>query len=162
MNFMSRLLSGVLLCTALLLTVASLSAEWLIDLCAPLDPYGNRMDLFELQRKGEQLSHEVQVTIERVQTKDTIIEQLVSGEMTLIEAAAWFRSLHEDPRTWHNPRNPRPEHDEGERWCYVVMDYAGTKVQCERSESQADALRQRLEAELQELVECHGAVKLPD
>lgn len=162
MNLMSRLFNGFVLFAALLLSTASLSADWLLDFFTPVDHFGNRLNLFELHRKGQQLTRELQTAWERVQTKSALAEQLQNGERSLFEAAAWFRLLHEDPRSWHDPRRPRPEYDEGERWCRVVIEYATDKVRFDQSDSRANALRQRLEAALQEQLDYHGEVKLPE
>lgn len=162
MDSMSRLLSGFLLFGALLLGLASLSAEWLVEQCAPLDRFGNRISLLEEQRKGERLSRELHETLERIRTKETIIAELASGEMSLFEAAAWFRALYEDVGTWPNPCRPLPAYDEGEGWCRAVIAYAEIHLQDKQSPSQAGTVRQRLEAVLQEQLERHGAVKLPN
>jgi hypothetical protein len=162
MNLMNCMLSGLFVLTALLLTFFSLSAEWLLELYTPTDPFGNCISLLESQRQGEQLSHETQLVVERIHLKDAAVEKLLRGEMTLIEAAAWFRSLHDDTRTWRHPFYPRPEHDDGESWCREVINWAETKMHAEHWASHADAMRQRLEAELQEQLECYGTVILPD
>jgi hypothetical protein len=159
---MSRLLSGFFLLAALLLTFASLSGEWLFELCSPVDQFGNRISLFESRRKGEQLTRQVQSTAERTRMKDTVVESLLLGEMTLFEAAGWFRSLHEDPLSWHHPFRPRPAREDGETWCREVIAWAETKVRFEQSPSRADSLRLCLEDVLRERIESRGSVELTE
>lgn len=162
MNFMSRMLSGFFVVTCLLLTFTSLSAEWLFELGPMTDRFGNRISLLELQRKDEQMSRELHMSIEHLRYKDTVAEALHRGKITLIDAAAMFRSLYEDPKAWHHPRRPRPGREDGEIWCREVIDWTETKVRLEQSPCHADALRRSLEAELQQQLTYHGTVKLPD
>jgi hypothetical protein len=162
MTVLSRLLSGFFLLAALLLTLASLSADWLFEACSPVDQFGRRISLFEAQRKSEELSDEVRSAEERMDAKETATEALLSGKMSLFEAASCFRSLHADPRSWHHPHSLRPLYDDGEAWCREAIDWAETKVRIEQSIGQAKALRKRLEAELREHREYHGTVILPE
>jgi hypothetical protein len=162
MDFMSRMLSGLFIFAALLLTLASLSAEWLFEVCLLTDQHGNRVSVFDLQRKGDQITREVQTSIERLDVKDKAVGALIRGKMTLLEAAALFRSLYEDPKSWHDLRCPRPRREDGENWCRVVIEWTASKLHDEQPSSQTDAVRQRLEAELQRELASHGTVKLPD
>ncbi|HTU20863.1 MAG TPA: hypothetical protein VMG10_22615 [Gemmataceae bacterium] len=162
MNALSRLLSGFLVFTAALLIVISLSVDWLLEQYAPVDSFGNRISLFEAQRKSEQLSREIAASMERIRTKETVVGAVINGEMSLFEAAACFRSLHEDIRTWHDPLYPRPELDDGEKWCRQVINWVATRSRRGPTASQAMAAHQRLEEELREEMQRHGWVKLPD
>jgi hypothetical protein len=162
MDFMSRLLSGLFLFTALLLTLASFSAEWLFEFCAITDQHGNHVSLSDLQRKGDRMTRDVQISLDRLGSKETAVGALIRGEMSLLEAAALFRSLYEDPKAWHHPLLPRPSREDGESWCRVVIEWTESKLRDEQSASQASAVRQRLEAELQSELASHGTVKLPE
>lgn len=162
MSLSSRLLSGLLGGTALLLTFASLSAEWMIEACMVTDSTGQRISLLEAHRKGQRLTREVQEALERGRTKDRIADMTVSGEMSLLEAAAWFRSLHQDPRSWNDFAHPRPGEHEGKAWCLAVIDYVEAKTRYEQSASQAEVVQQRLQAELQAQLDGRADVELPD
>jgi hypothetical protein len=162
MVLVSRLLSSLFVVIALLLTLASLPSEWLLDLCAPTDQFGNRISLIEAQRRGKQLSREVKAAIARLEIKDRITEALMGDKMTLIDAAVCFRSLYEDPKSWHHPYRPRPEPDDAESWCIEVMNWTEMRVRLTHSLDQAEALRQRLEAELQEQMDRYSIVTLPE
>jgi hypothetical protein len=162
MNVMSRLLSGLFVFTALLLTLTSLSVDWLIELYEPTDPFGNRISLIESHRKSEQLSREIALSMERIRAKEKGIQGLLDGQKTLFEVASLFRSLHQDPQTWHDPRHPRPEFEDGESWCRQVIVWVETRLHSRVPSSQGIAVRQQLEAELQKERQRHGKVSLPD
>jgi len=162
MTSLSRTLSGLFLLAVLLLSFASLPAEWMVELCSPTNGVGERISLFKERERGVRLSRELQVEAERTHSKAMIVETLLSGEMTLFEAATQFRSLYEEPQAWQYPNCARPRHDEGERWCQVVIDWAEKNVPARHSPARADALRRRLEQELYEHRKRHGTVKLPD
>ena len=162
MEFISRLLSGLFVLSALLLTLTSLSVDWVLELYAPMDQYGNRVSLLDLQRKTEQLSNEMAIAMDRIIRKEAVVHACMDGDMTLCEAAARFRTLHEDPRSWHHPSRPRPEFDDGESWCREVLKWAEIRVHFQRSDSQAHAVLERLETELEAQMECEGEVFLPD
>ena len=162
MNLMSRVLSGFFVASALLLTIASLSAEWVFDACTITDSCGNRISLLDAHRQGERLTLELQATMERIAVKEQIAGMVAEDEMSLIEAAAWFRSLHEKHGSQVNVLCHKAGQSEGEGWCREVIAYAENKARYEKSPSRAEALRQRLEAELQELLDCRGGVVLPD
>ena len=162
MNSMSRLLSCFFVFTAVLLTFTSLSADWLMELYSPTDQFGNRFSFAEAQRKSEQLSRELAISIERIRTKESVVDALLNGEMTLLEAAAAFRSIHERPQSWHDPLCARPQRDDGESWCRQVIHWVEMRVSLGHSPSLATTERERLEAELQEQMDCDGKVRLPD
>lgn len=162
MKLMSSLLSGLLVLTALLIAFTSFVLDEMVELYAPIGLDGNRISLLENQRKGELLSREAEITYRRIRSKAQIVEALRSGEISLSEAAGGFRALHEDPRSWHNPLYPRPVHDDGLSWCREVIEWATSTVCVERSYTEAESMRQHLEAELQEQLDYLGSVTLPD
>jgi hypothetical protein len=162
MNLASRVLISFFVLIAVLLTCTSLSRERLFDLCTYTDQFGNRISLFEVLRNSEQLNREVRSTIEFTCSKGQIVEDLLSGERTLIETAIRFRALYEDARNWHDPDRPRPAPEDGESWCREVIEWAVAKTWHEQSPSQAEALRQRLEEELQDYLEYRSVATLAD
>jgi hypothetical protein len=107
------------------------------------------MTLLDAQSKRAQLASEANSTFERLQVKSRIAEALRNGEMRLIDAAAYFRSLHEDPRSWRYPNRPRPEQGDAEAWCRLVIEWTLRNGSNETPASQLEALQQRLETELQ-------------
>jgi hypothetical protein len=162
MNLMGRVFNGFLVLSALLFAVSSIPAEQLSELCALADRSGRLKPLREVWRQREKLFRMRRSIAERECCKQKIAEALNSGQLSLIEAAAYFRSLYEDPDSWPNPRRPRPQHDDGESWCREVIDWMEKDPFSERSSGEAGALHQRLEEELQEQLDCNGFVILPE
>ncbi|HEY7326022.1 MAG TPA: hypothetical protein VH592_00170 [Gemmataceae bacterium] len=143
------MIRGLLVFTALFLTCITLSADWLFDGSSLSDRLNDCMTLLDAYRKKEQLASDANSTFERLQVKSRIAQALRNGEMRLIDAAAYFRSLHEDPRSWCYPNRPRPEHKDVEGWCRLVIEWTMRNNSSEIPSSQVEALHQRLETELQ-------------
>jgi hypothetical protein len=162
MNFFRREVCGLAVFVAVLVGFSALSRAWLKDSFPPTDPLDGAVAEPEEQPKSEQISSGVQVLMERGRVKDRVVGELLAGKITLLEAAAWFRSLYEEPGSWPNPRSPRPRRDEGERWCRLVIDWAVAKTAHDKSAREARAARQRLEDELQEHLHYQRTVVLPD
>lgn len=162
MNVINGLFSNFLIWTTLVLTCASLSAEWLMEPGVLTDRIDDCIALVKAQHKGEQLMRETESTLKRLHVKMEIAEALKKGEMTLIDAAAYLCSLYEDPRAWRNPNYPRPERHDGEGWCREAIDWTERYMTADHSPNQAKSVRRRLEAELQEQLNRHGTVTLPD
>lgn len=162
MNVTSRMLGSIGVLTALILTSISLPADWLVKLGLRIGQFDEIQSLLEAQQKGEKLMSEARFSYERVFAKGRIAEALYNREMTLLEAAACFRELHEDLRSWHHPLRPRPQHRDGEAWCHEVIEWSENYISDDLSPSQAELLRQRLETELQIHLISHNSVTLPD
>jgi hypothetical protein len=161
MNFISRMLRGFVVMTTLGLTCIGFSANWLFDGGVLSESFENCIKLLEAQSRNEQLARETQITIERVQNKGRIAEALKNGEMKLIDAAAYYIRLHEDPKSWRHPFHPRPDRQDIVGWCREVIEWTEKYTSSDSSPRKSEALRQRLETELQEQLERQSAVKLP-
>jgi hypothetical protein len=155
------MLRGFVIMTTLGLTCISLSANRLFEGGGLGDSFDDCIKLLEAQGRCEQLTRESQITLERVQVKGRIAEALKNREMKLIDAAAYYCRLHEDLKSWHHPSRPRPDCQDIEGWCREVIEWTEKYTNLELSPGQVEALRQRLEKELQEQLERHSAVKLP-
>jgi hypothetical protein len=161
MTFLSRTHPGLFILAILLLCFGGLTPKRLVELCNPTF-LGERISLFEELHKGERLSREAQAENERSRIRGMVLEELIAGETTLFGAASWFRALYEEPQAWHNPDYPRPGHDDGERWCRLVIDWAQKHVRYIHSPDRAEVVCRGLERELREHQQRHGTVKLPD
>lgn len=161
MDFMRRTLNGLFVLTVLFSVAFSLSVDWLLEV-SPLDSSGNGLSFLESQRKSERLARELQDTTERTRVKESVTESVLADEMTLVEAASWFRSLYRDPCGWHNPNRPCPEYEDAEAWCREVMEWLESKVLHEHSPSQAEAMHQRWENELRKQRERSEGLQLPE
>jgi hypothetical protein len=161
MNLVNRMLHGFVVFAALMLICISLSADWLFERGALADRFHDCLTLLEAQSKHKQLAMEARSAFERIEVKSRIAEALRNGEMALIDAAAYYRSLHEDPKSWRCLFYSRPEPTDAEGWCRVVIDWTVRNSNGQHPPSQVESLQQRLEAELQDLLKSHGTLTLP-
>lgn len=98
--------------------------------------------------------------IEGVQAKKQVIHDLIEGHLTLLEAAARFSDIH-----CHSTANLEqslgifPTQD-GESICRTVIGWVPLLLN-DRPE-QADAIVERLEGELTEMLATTGKVSLPE
>jgi hypothetical protein len=162
MSLISRSFSSFVLLSALLSSFLCLAADKLIDLGIVTDQFGNRVSLLDLERTGDRMACETQSSLARCRSKDKIADSLIHGDLPLLEAAALYRSLYDDPRSWRHPQRPRPGHEDGETWCREVIEWTVTKVYMEKSPSEAKTLQRRLQAELQDLLNSHSTLELAE
>jgi hypothetical protein len=158
----SRLLSLVLALLAVALLAALLQPEWASDLgldrgwLAPL-----RCEFFDPGEPSPQ-PEAIREILRREAVKDRAANDLIDGRLTLLEVAALFRSL--------NAERVGPQADlalyypgdsEEERVCRQAIRWTKREM-ARRYPERADALADRLEAELRRYKELRGAVVLPD
>jgi hypothetical protein len=94
--------------------------------------------------------------------KSRVIEQLLGGQIDLLEAAAWFRYLNETPEecpgesleTW-------PGTEPEEKLCRQVIEYATARIRHLGPESEVEKLVHRLERQLADILERPGGLVLP-
>ena len=163
MASMSRPIGGVAVLAALLLSFRYLPAE-LLDLAYPqTNRFGDRVSLAEEARKTRRLDELSEQVTERLAVKEELAEQLLAGELTLLETAARFRALHQRIGPLPDVRAFFGTASEEEGWCCQVMIWMEAKSRYELSPQQAEALVQRLEGELREHMQAHGnSVFLPE
>jgi hypothetical protein len=88
--------------------------------------------------------------LQRVQTKQEIVAQLIAGRFSLLEAASRFRAASQ----------PAAEGQDGdEHLCRTLIGWAYLAL-CEYPE-RAEAVSDRLETDLQEILDRQGFVCLP-
>ncbi len=102
------------------------------------------------------------ITVQRVHAKEQVIQALISGELGLFEAAAWFRELSLSPpehpdEHWRN----LPGGCEGEKLSRQVLCWVRIGLEDTMPASQLQAKMQELEAELKAHIARHGKVILP-
>jgi hypothetical protein len=103
-----------------------------------------------------------EATILRIFAKRQLARETAAGRRSLVEAAALFRELNRLPPALQPAEGPfLTGRTEEERLCRQVIGYVAN-LEHDRSEAAADAAVARLEAELQEELERHGAVRLLD
>jgi hypothetical protein len=114
------------------------------------------------ERRSEDLGQRQEVTRRRIEAKQAVTRQLVDGRLTLLEAAAWFRYLNENPSDCQDPyRYTWPGDSDGEKLCRQVIGWAEVEVRERSSPSQADEKTRLLEAELGGHLARDGTVRLP-
>jgi hypothetical protein len=86
---------------------------------------------------------------------------LMAGELTLFEAAALFAQANEAHPECAGFHRLHQGSSDGEKLCREVISWVSTKTEYEQSTAAADKLRERMEVELQEQLDCYGAVVLP-
>jgi hypothetical protein len=104
---------------------------------------------------------EALVTQARVHAKNQIIERLLANELTLVESAAWFRYLNDNPPELRSDyRKAHAGDSDGEKLCRQVIAFAQVQARQNFTESQAHLLDCRLDNELNELL-ARGPIELP-
>jgi hypothetical protein len=98
---------------------------------------------------------EYHLALQRLQSKQQIIAELISGRLPLLEATAQFRAAQPPAKD----QAGAPPSDDGERLCRTVIGWAYLALS-ERPE-RADAFSEELEQELQDHLARHGTVCLP-
>lgn len=163
MASMSRTIGGVTILAALLLSFRYLPVE-LLDLVYPqTNRLGERISLAEEARKTQRLEEQSEQVTERLVLKEEVAEQFFAGELTLFEAAARFRALHQRMGPSPNLRIFFGTASEEEGWCRQVIMWMEAKARFEQSPGQAQALVQRLEGELRDHMQAHSSrVVLPE
>jgi hypothetical protein len=115
----------------------------------------------ERQREAK-LERQSKVTLGRISAKRSVTQQLLAGELTLLEAADCFRALNEVPSDCPGTAylTLHPGNSEGERLCRQVISWvAGELLETDREEARATV--ERLEAELEAILATSGTVHLP-
>jgi hypothetical protein len=94
--------------------------------------------------------------------KHRVVRAVLAGQVTLQEAAAYFRALDREgpPVRWDLIRAHWPGSSDDERYCHQVIWWAYWEG-AESNELHAAAVRDNLLAELDEHL-CRGPLRLPD
>jgi hypothetical protein len=160
---MSRTIGSVTVLAALLLSFRYLPVELLDFVYPQTNRLGDRVSLADEARKTQRLNELSEQVTERLALKEELADQLLTGELTLVETAARFRALHQrigplpDVRTFFGVAS------EEEGWCRQVMIWMEAKVRIEQSPVQAKTFVQRLEGELRDHIQAHdNCVVLPE
>ncbi len=162
MKWMSRTFGSAFVFAALLLSFSDLPVEGMVDLLLQADPSADRISLVEEQRRSVQLAEESTIVLARLRNKDRISQQVIAGDLTLLQAAARFIALNDTPESRENLRRAFPAHSEGESVCLQVMKWVESEARLRASPSQAEAVCRRLQEELCAHLEYHGTVTLSE
>jgi hypothetical protein len=109
----------------------------------------------------EETERRQQILLQRHRVKERAVQQLLAGQMTLLQAATQFRDVEKaHPVTWR-PDIAATGPADGERLCRRVISMAKGWM-LENVPAQAAAETARLEAELEQHRGADGTVRLPD
>jgi hypothetical protein len=98
---------------------------------------------------------------DRMAARTKVVERLLAQEINLVEAAAWFRELNDNPPHLRcDYRSQWPGDSDGEKLCRQVINWAEIHLHGLRTPSEAQEIVSRLRDELDRLV-CQGPVELP-
>jgi hypothetical protein len=121
-----------------------------------------RQALERERHKRERMEGLDGAVVQRMTIKNTVVQQLIAGDLTLREAAAWFKYLNERPAGCEDGyRKSYPAASAEESACLQVISWVRADLNLS-APAQAEATVRRLEAELQGYLACEGKVELPD
>jgi hypothetical protein len=114
-------------------------------------------------QRQQVLDRRYETAVQRTHAKQVIIDELLAGRLTLLEAARRFKNLNESPITCQDDYRSRfPGRCDGEKVCRQVLAWVDTALQ-QYPPDQARAVAQRFEDDLQKHLQRHGdLVVLPD
>jgi hypothetical protein len=112
------------------------------------------------EARQTQLEQQSRTIVQRLEAKEEVVRRLLAGRLTLLEAAALFGHLNEEPAAWPFQDNLRwPGASREEKLCRQVLDWA---IPLAREEGgRAVEAADRLEAELAALLARGGVIRLP-
>jgi hypothetical protein len=141
------------------LTVGLLGVDRILSSSSgDLDP---RQEFHNLRRLDAAIEHRREVSAQRLVAKCRVAERLLAGELTLFEAAAWFRFLNDNPPECRHEIAPAWRgNSEEERLCRMVIGWI-KEWRAPSGSSERAAIVEQLEKQLEEHIAQHGQVVLP-
>jgi hypothetical protein len=122
-------------------------------------PQGHPSAAAEYREKARQ---KVRAYLRRVARKEQVVQEVLAGQLNLLEAAALFRALDHGPPEFHWDyfHDRWPGDTDEERHCHEVIDCVGSVLR-RAADSRDQEVCARLRAELVEHL-CRGTLHLPD
>ncbi len=147
----------------LLAVLAGARTPWFDSLSASWAALSEARRTFEGERQRRQrLAEQDGLAGQRMAVKEAVVRQLLAGELTLPEAAAWFRHVNERAGAGGDYfRALYPSLSAEEAACRQVILWVQVELN-ETAPGPAAATVRRLEAELEGHLRCEGKVELPD
>jgi hypothetical protein len=105
---------------------------------------------------------EIRLTTARIEAKDAVVDRLLAGEITLLEAAAWFRQVCDNPPDYRVDfrRNFAGDSD-GEKACRHVIAWVNARVWSLHGQAQAELAEQKYQRELDSMLATGRPIELP-
>jgi hypothetical protein len=117
--------------------------------------------LAEGLRHGSVLDKRREAAMNQLHTREAMLTDLLGRRMTLPEAAARFREWDRELASRRLTTDLGAARSEGERCGRLVIEWVRSR-EGTPSDPGAFALRRRLEAELEELLQRDGEIRLPE
>lgn len=113
------------------------------------------------QERTEELDCRLAVEYHRVFRGNQVIEDLVQGRLSLIEAASWWHQNHDEPANEASPTYAKESSSPEARACrQVILRVKGSLK--DSKESYRAEVMQRLETELRNLLSRPGGLVFPE
>jgi hypothetical protein len=161
MRLVGLLLLGLSIVLVSLSLAESLSLGWIDQLAEALWELPRAVSELE-EEWGRQpvLEARCQAALQRGNRKIQVVEEVIAGRLSLVEAAARFRDLwrEEPPVSVEGFRRYYAGASDEERYCRAVIGCSGTMTTGQPEKDQE--VTRRLEAELAELLRS-GTLRLP-
>jgi hypothetical protein len=162
---MSKLLRNLLAFGAVMaafIAVVHVQPTWAATLTLDLWNIVELEQTIESQvRKGQVLDEQFELALQRCHRRRHIVDDIIAGRTTLLQAAVEFRSLNEGlPASRWSYNQAYAGKSEGERLCRYVIRLVQADLS-ERTPTLAAAKAEKLEEELHVLLEQDGIVHLP-
>ena len=160
---LSQCCVGILAVVAAVLGFANLVVEPSSEGWSLFQQYNGLNSLLSESERKMELDRQLAEAIERNETKERIAARIEAGQLTLFEAAVIFAQLDEK---WPGSQlflQMVSGASEEEKHCRLVIRWMDLRAAYSQSDEEAERIRQRLEAELQEHLDRNGGVvELPD
>jgi hypothetical protein len=161
MTTSNRFLMSLILVTACVVGMGSTQPSWMAALGLQAASRSASGPTTECLPREPGSQHDV--VYQRILAKGRIIESVLTGEMDLFEAAAWFGLLNATPaqypdRFWKT----LPGASDGEKLCNQVISWTRGQLNSHLSRCEVEARVHELADQLQQHLACHGSVQLPD
>jgi len=102
------------------------------------------------------------LTAARIEAKDAVVDRLLGGEIGLVEAAARFRQLNDNPPECPSDfRRVFPGDSDGEKACRQVIAWVQARVRSQRGQAQAEQAEKKYQRELEALLARGCPIELP-
>jgi hypothetical protein len=139
----------------LVAAVVLLAREWADSLRSQQDA------LAEEVRRGAEMDQRGRGFARRLEEKERLVQELLAGQLTLLEAAAYFRALDQAPPEfyWEAFRAAHAGDSDEERHCNEVITFVEAALG-ETDRGKADGICERLRAELRQHLQ-QGPLCLP-
>jgi hypothetical protein len=113
-------------------------------------------------RLFSEAADQAEIFKQRARARSQVVKRLLQDDLTLLEAAAWFRFLGDNPPELPDDFRKRyPGDSDGEKACRKVICWAQALLRLPGANSQTADRLQRLEDELDSLCARTGTVELP-